>query len=348
MGKRLLSFVVAAGCFLIGSFAEARTWTSISGAEIEADFVEETWGQVTLRKEDGTEIRIRLAQLSPEDQTYIRSGKAGEEAASEGKDGEKNAGKVLLPPMPPPNQAYHAIVTKPTYTAKLKRNGHLIIEPTARKPSEAPPHSVPVKTLTLKREGIRYTIPRSQTKSGRPKTVPRAIQEIQSSIQPGANPREILMGGSAVDGVEFEHEISFENDEICWSMKLDDPPSIEYPSRWSWGIRTPRTHKFGKEVELPEQKEATEGFYIEVKGRKDFEHPFWKSMRRSVSGVDRLILHGMFPDVLVEIDAQGDRSRFRVRPLYTGQPLFPGIRVRRILAERSGKITTCITFEPAP
>jgi predicted esterase len=55
--------------------AEARTWTSISGKQIEAEFVSEAFGQVTLKTTQGEQIGIPLAKLSPADREFIQAQK---------------------------------------------------------------------------------------------------------------------------------------------------------------------------------------------------------------------------------------------------------------------------------
>ena len=55
--------------------AQGRTWTSVSGKQIEADFVSEAFGQVTLKTVPGEKIGIPLAKLSPADREYIQSQK---------------------------------------------------------------------------------------------------------------------------------------------------------------------------------------------------------------------------------------------------------------------------------
>jgi predicted esterase len=55
--------------------ADARTWTSVSGKQIEAEFVSETFGQVTLKTPQGEKIGIPLAKLCPEDREFIQARK---------------------------------------------------------------------------------------------------------------------------------------------------------------------------------------------------------------------------------------------------------------------------------
>lgn len=49
-----------------------RVWTSLSGAQVEAEFVQNMLDSVTLRRRDATLVRISLGQLSPPDQAIAR------------------------------------------------------------------------------------------------------------------------------------------------------------------------------------------------------------------------------------------------------------------------------------
>lgn len=65
--------------------ADARTWTSVSGATVEADFVGLQGSMVVLKKPEGQQLKIGLALLSKEDQDFARqqgggSGSAGDAA----------------------------------------------------------------------------------------------------------------------------------------------------------------------------------------------------------------------------------------------------------------------------
>jgi endonuclease YncB( thermonuclease family) len=49
-----------------------RVWSSLSGAQVQAEFVQSVFDTVTLRKNDGALVRIALSQLIPADQTLVR------------------------------------------------------------------------------------------------------------------------------------------------------------------------------------------------------------------------------------------------------------------------------------
>jgi endonuclease YncB( thermonuclease family) len=52
--------------------ANFRAWTSASGSQVEAEFVQCVMDMVTLRKNDGALVRIQLNQLTPADQVAVR------------------------------------------------------------------------------------------------------------------------------------------------------------------------------------------------------------------------------------------------------------------------------------
>jgi predicted esterase len=58
---------------LLLSAAEARTWKSRAGKELDAEYVRHAYGIVTLKNAAGQVFRIQMAQLSADDQAYIKS-----------------------------------------------------------------------------------------------------------------------------------------------------------------------------------------------------------------------------------------------------------------------------------
>lgn len=71
--------------------AETRTWTSLSGATVEADFIEQAGHDVQLRTTDGRTFSIRLDQLSAADRQHLAGLSASEpepRAAAPRSDGQ--------------------------------------------------------------------------------------------------------------------------------------------------------------------------------------------------------------------------------------------------------------------
>ena len=61
----LVALVPAAG-------ATARTWTSVSGATLDADYAGREGATILLEEADGKRLSIRIDQLSPADREYVR------------------------------------------------------------------------------------------------------------------------------------------------------------------------------------------------------------------------------------------------------------------------------------
>lgn len=51
---------------------EIRTWKSQSGASVEASFISESHGVVTLQTADGNRVQIRRSILTPQDEAYLK------------------------------------------------------------------------------------------------------------------------------------------------------------------------------------------------------------------------------------------------------------------------------------
>lgn len=84
--RRLKRIVWLLGVLVCASASvDAREWTSLGGATIEADLVEQNVNEVVLRKPDGKQVSIRLSKLSSQDHSYLQKVKHnGGEADSEG------------------------------------------------------------------------------------------------------------------------------------------------------------------------------------------------------------------------------------------------------------------------
>jgi hypothetical protein len=92
------------GCGVLSAPAEARTWTSATGGyQLDADAVAFNDSTVILKKQTGALVAVELAELSGEDQEYVKSKELGE-ALSESlaemqtwtsADGVKVRGRVL-------------------------------------------------------------------------------------------------------------------------------------------------------------------------------------------------------------------------------------------------------------
>ena len=69
--KTLIPFLIL--CLIATCNAELRTWTAGNGKEVEAEFVSNSDGQVSLKMKTGKVFRVPLDKLSKEDQDFIAS-----------------------------------------------------------------------------------------------------------------------------------------------------------------------------------------------------------------------------------------------------------------------------------
>ncbi len=60
-------------CLVATCNAELRTWTAVNGKEVEAEFVSNSDGQVTLKLKSGKVFKVPLDKLSKGDQEFLKS-----------------------------------------------------------------------------------------------------------------------------------------------------------------------------------------------------------------------------------------------------------------------------------
>ena len=70
--------------------SELRTWTAVNGKEVEAEFVSNSDGQVSLKMKTGKIFKVPLNKLSEADQSFLR-GKVSNDAANH------STGDITLP-----------------------------------------------------------------------------------------------------------------------------------------------------------------------------------------------------------------------------------------------------------
>lgn len=94
------SIVSTVGLFLLtfACITDARTWTSVDGRTVEAEYVNVERGRVWLRSPDGTLMNTSFNTFSPEDQEIIKAlyKEAQEKAAAEAKAAQEEAERVKV------------------------------------------------------------------------------------------------------------------------------------------------------------------------------------------------------------------------------------------------------------
>ncbi|WP_158261133.1 MULTISPECIES: PQQ-binding-like beta-propeller repeat protein [Pirellulaceae] len=98
MYRAITALVISVGMFAALAWAESRNWTDSTGQfNIEAEFVEYSQGDVTLKKSDGETIVVPMNKLSKADQAWIRAllrERLAERKAAEMRPAENRPGEM--------------------------------------------------------------------------------------------------------------------------------------------------------------------------------------------------------------------------------------------------------------
>lgn len=95
--KRPKPLMIAGVCLLLVSAVclhadDMRTWTSRSGATVDASFVKKDRGFIELKADTGKRLMIRVTDLSQDDREYIHGNKVDTNQPSLKKHSEKHSG----------------------------------------------------------------------------------------------------------------------------------------------------------------------------------------------------------------------------------------------------------------
>ncbi len=69
---------------LSGDYCSARTWTDYRGKTVEAEFIGESYGTLTLKTAEGNMLKIAISKLSKADQEFVRALNAEKSSSTPG------------------------------------------------------------------------------------------------------------------------------------------------------------------------------------------------------------------------------------------------------------------------
>ncbi|MBN1557015.1 MAG: hypothetical protein JW951_02580 [Lentisphaerae bacterium] len=228
-----------------------REWESVTGAKIEAEFVQEKYGYVTLQGKDGKLAKIRKSMLSRADQEWID----GHAAAGEG------TGAVLPPDKPNhlpvfadgPWKGQHAVYVHKNFDAVLSRTGYLYVYP--KTDNE--------RTGKRLRYGLWcYFIDTSRTP---PQHTARRVIRFDDPPAPVMQPDEMEFTGLLRDNVEFTLRFDFDDDRISSYGWVHDPEGLRDYTRFRTGVWIPKSHNIPDQMPMSEQRELLKDYRVEVK-----------------------------------------------------------------------------------
>jgi hypothetical protein len=196
---------------LAGETPGMRTWTSRSGAVIEAEFAGEQGGQVTLKKADGTLVRAALHQLSDDDQAFIRTQTTRPPNTGVASSALKTR-KMTDLPTAGRNDAYvYYEATK--FDAVMDAKGYLRVYPKSNGQRVGQPITFRLVTA--------YNDPDMK---GRP------IKSWEGPARPQVQPSSLVLRGHMDTDSVATYSIAFSPDDIQFRIQVEDPKEISYPT----------------------------------------------------------------------------------------------------------------------
>lgn len=200
-------------------------WTSSKGTTIRAKFMRESGGKLTLLKEDGKQLVLRIDQLD------AKSQKLAERLSSAPDDepAETNADEITTDFRVPlfeegPWKNYHAVYEGKNFFAGATKRGQVYIH--MKKDGKRIPGKIPcVLRLTL-----HYHI----DVGAQPKML-----FIETDGEPAMNPKKLTFSGKNAVGTSFQVNYVFDDNGIEAYGFLRDRGGVEHPTRMHIGVRFP-------------------------------------------------------------------------------------------------------------
>lgn len=258
--------LVCAALTVCGSTPDAtalRTWKSVSGKSVEAEYIDLKYGKVKLRTSDGNLITISAQSLSAEDRAWIKE-----------EETKRNAPAEVLPPKHPYElpvfkdgewKGYYAVYTARNFDACMDSRGVIWVYP--------------------KEKGTRVGKPmrlyedcyhRDDNKEYRPVSV----TAFQNSPAPAMQPKTLTLAGVLTRDVPFSVTYEFSEAGIKAYGDCQDPRQIEQPTVFRLRVRIPASHTFEELGSVAEQKETLKDWQVmatPVKGKRR-TIAYWESV----------------------------------------------------------------------
>lgn len=304
-----------------------RTWTSAAGVSLKAEFVSYEDGIVSVKTEDGKLMKIRVTELSKEDQEYVKKTVGAEAApATPPKPGPKvlpllegeTWSEVLRhgrAQQKPRTRWMHASVSKTDYEAWVAEDGSLYIQPRIN-PVEGQ-YQRPLRA----RVGT-YFHPNKQGGYEWRKFV-RFIDP----PQPVRNPREVTLTMEFETNVIVKVTYTFQSNRVEVAGELSEPDDIEYPTIGRISIGIPPSHIFSDQITVEEGTKQTAHCKLEVErlNGDDQTYDYYEStnLRGSIKAVE---IEGHWRGRKIVIEPADRDGRPWIHN-YAGKPPFAGYGV---------------------
>ena len=296
--------------------SKLRAWTSSTGAELEAEFVELKYSRVVLKKADGELIQIALAGLSPEDQAFAREldrqQKTGGQVETEAKSPNR-----LPAYLDGDWKGYHSVYRHANFEAGVGSTGDLRI----------------FLLEGGKRIGSSFTVSTryQYTEKEKNRTRSRPVVEFLSFPKPAMQVKEVTFAGKLTDDVDFEYSFAFDGKEIrAWGHCVD-PKDIQYPTRQYISFRAPASHTFPDDVTHAQIDSALQGHEVTIvpMSGKTTTYPYVKGVQNFVHPADTVsIKGGVYGPREIMLGAVTKKDAWLTPYIYRGYAPWRGYSVR--------------------
>lgn len=225
-----------------GTMTAFRTWTSATGATVEARLTGVEDGQALLETVDGRPLVIALANLSAADAERVA--KMADAAAP-----AVETGPHKLPVFTTgPGAGYHAVYQHANFDARIDADGVLHVQ--------------------LKEKGspldntIRFV---NHSHFLAPEWTHRPIREFQTPSPPVMQPTRVTFQGKFSHDVSFEWTYAFSGNVISAWGRCEDPKDVVHPTQFRIGIYIPPSHAIPKEVPYEEWEGIVQGYQVHMR-----------------------------------------------------------------------------------
>ncbi len=315
----MLILAVLIGPATVADDPELPTWTSVSGAEVQAAFVGVEGDQVILQPAEGDQLVIRINMLVPDDQVRVRQLQA---EAGDDDDEEDDSGTARLPTLTSgPGAGNHAFYQHRNFDAVVDSRGRLRVHPKDGSGQRVGP------AFTFANPGLREreVEPRRRWRS-------RSVDSIPEHSAPAMNPRSVQFEivYATKENTRVRVEYTFDDNSITASSEVLEPrrPELSTHTRVSTGF--PRMADFTPQTPFEERQKTLAQVSMETRrGQSRREVIVWDS--RTVRGqLDDMTLTGLWGERTIRIDADNRRDGNSLSLYhYTGRPLYNGFSLRR-------------------
>ncbi len=295
---------------------ELPTWTSVSGAEVQARFVAIAGDRVILESDEDEQIEIRMSFLIPDDQVRAR-----ELHVAAGDDDEEDDGPARLPTLARGDGAGKFVLYQHAhFDAEVDSQGRLFVHPKENGERVGP--------------SIRFARPQLREHDGSRWRV-RSREAFTDHSSPALNPRSVYFESlhATEEETHIRVEYTFDRDTITATAQTVDPRRPNTRSHVRIWTSMPRMADFPSEKPLEERKRILADVSMETRrNRSRRECVVWESSNYRGS-LDELTITGLWGERTVRIDADNrrDGNSLSLRH-YSGRPLYNGFSLRRTIS----------------